>query len=112
MKLKLVILVSGCMRRECTRLPLSFPWSRRAGRGFGLCHRLRMRRRIWNLRLIYARRWEENFGFWVNILDIRYPDIDMRAFIDFDGVLFDIARHKREYFRLFEKHGISSREAK
>ena len=36
----------------------------------------------------------------------------MQAFIDFDGVLFDIARHKREYFRLFEKHGISSREAK
>ncbi|MDP3725378.1 MAG: HAD hydrolase-like protein [Nanoarchaeota archaeon] len=36
----------------------------------------------------------------------------MRAFIDFDGVLFDIARHKREYFRFFERYGISRIEAR
>ncbi len=36
----------------------------------------------------------------------------MKVFIDFDGVLFDIARHKREYFRFFERYGISRGEAK
>ncbi|MEK7479141.1 MAG: HAD family hydrolase [Patescibacteria group bacterium] len=36
----------------------------------------------------------------------------MKAFIDFDGVLFDIARHKREYFRFFEQYGVSRGEAR
>src|SRR3989344_3867614 len=35
----------------------------------------------------------------------------MRAFIDFDGVLFDIERAKKEYFQLFQKFGVSAREA-